>query len=79
MKILKIFILFTLFSVSLGHSQESKIYTHELVDFNHAMSLYSSKDYVASQVIFKNIKNTFDQASELRARAYYYEAFCAID
>ena len=78
MKILKIFILFTFFSVSLGHSQESKIYTHELVDFNHAMSLYLSKDYVASQMIFKNIKNTFDQGSELRARSYYYEAFCAI-
>jgi tetratricopeptide (TPR) repeat protein len=78
MKLLKIFIFFIFVAIDTGHAQESKIYTHELVDFNHAMSLYSSKDYVASQMIFKKIKNTFDQASELRARSYYYEAFCAI-
>lgn len=78
MKLLKLFIIFLFLTFNLSHAQESKIYTHELVDFNHAMSLYSSKDYVASQLIFEKIKNTFDQASELRARCYYYEAFCAI-
>lgn len=78
MKLLKIFIFSLFLAINLGHAQESKIYTHEMVDFNHAMSLYSSKDYVASQLMFEKIKNTFDQASELRARSYYYEAFCAI-
>ena len=67
-----------LFSVFQGAAQQSIIYTHELVDFNHAMQLYSNKDYVASQLIFKDIKNDFDEASELKARSYYYEAFCAI-
>ena len=42
------------------------------------MQLYSNKDYVASQLMFEKIKNDFDEASELRARSYYYEAFCAI-
>ena len=78
MKLLKIFIFYIFLAINLGHAQESKIYTHELVDFNHAMSLYSSKDYVAAQLIFAKIKNSFDQASELKARSYYYEAFCAI-
>ncbi len=78
MRLLKIFILFAFFSVLHVKGQKSVIYTHELVDFNHAMQLYSNKDYVASQLIFENIKNTFDEASELKARSYYYEAFCAI-
>lgn len=78
MKIFKIFFLFTLILVSSGYAQKSKIYTHELVDYNHAMSLYMSKDYVAAQLVFNKIKNTFDQASELKARSYYYEAFCAV-
>ncbi len=78
MKLLKVFIFFTLFSFFHGFAQKSIIYTHELVDFNHAMQLYSNKDYVASQLIFEKIKNDFDEASELRARSYYYEAFCAI-
>ena len=78
MKLLKAFIFFTLFSVFQGQAQQSIIYTHELVEFNHAMHLYSNKDYVASQLIFQKIKNSFDEASELKARSYYYEAFCAI-
>ena len=78
MKIIKIFFFFALLSISIGHAQKSKIYTHDLLDYNHAMNLYMSKDYVASQMVFKKIKNTFDQASELKARSYYYEAFCAI-
>lgn len=78
MKLLKVFIFFTFFSVFQAQAQKSIIYTHELVEFNHAVSLYSNKDYVASQLIFQKIKNSFDEASELKARSYYYEAFCAI-
>ncbi len=78
MRLLKVFILFTLFFVFQAHAQKSIIYTHELVEFNHAMQLYSNKDYVASQLVFEKIKNNFDEASELKARSYYYEAFCAI-
>jgi len=78
MKLLNIFIFFILFSFFHGSAQKSMIYTHDLVDFNHAMELYSNRDYVASQLVFEKIKNDFDEASELKARSYYYEAFCAI-
>ena len=61
-----------------GNAQKSEIYTNELVDYNHALSLYQNKDYNAAQMIFEKIKNQFDDASELKARSYYYEAFCAI-
>ena len=78
MKLLKVFIFFTFFAVFQAQAQKSIIYTHDLVEFNDAMRLYSNKDYVASQLIFQKIKNSFDEASELKARSYYYEAFCAI-
>ena len=78
MKLLKVFIFFTLFSVFQTRAQKSIIYTHDLVEFNHAVQLYSNKDYVASQLVFEKIKNNFDEASELKARSYYFEAFCAI-
>ena len=78
MNLLKIILFLCLFSSFNGFSQQSIIYTHELVDFNHAMQLYEAKDYVASQLIFEKIKTSFDEASELKARSYYYEAFCAI-
>ena len=78
MKLFNVLFFFTLFSFFQGFAQKSAIYSHDLVDYNHAMQLYSSRDYVASQMIFKKIKNTFDGASELKARSYYYEAFCAI-
>jgi tetratricopeptide (TPR) repeat protein len=60
------------------YSQKSEVYTDELAGFNHAVQLYENKDYYAAQILFKNIKNDFDDTSELKARCYYYEAFCAI-
>ena len=53
MKLLNVLFLFTLFSIFQGFAQKSAIYSHDLVDYNHAMQLYSNRDYVASQVIFK--------------------------
>lgn len=73
--LLVILIYFTFWT---SFAQKSKIYTNELVVYNKAIDLYQNKDYDAAQMLFKNIKNQFDDASELRARSYYYEAFCAI-
>jgi len=78
MKINKFFIALFIFTFYYGFGQQSKIYTNELVVYNHANELYLNKDYSAAQILFKRIKNTFDNASELKARSYYYEAFCAI-
>ena len=74
----KLLLVLLLFLFYLGNAQKSEIYTNELVDYNHALSLYENKDYNAAQTIFEKIKNQFDDASELKARSYYYEAFCAI-
>ena len=78
MKIIIPFLLFFLFSFGVVFSQQSKIYTHNLLEYNRATNLYQNKDYGAAQIIFHKIKNQYDNASELKARAYYYEAFCAI-
>ncbi len=66
--------LITTFAVA----QKSEIYTDEMAPYNHAVQLYQNKDYYAAQILFKNLKNTFDDSSELKARCYYYEAFCSI-
>ncbi len=78
MKFNKLLLPFFILSFSVVFAQRSKIYTNELVDYNHASDLYQNKDYDASQLIFKKIKDQFDDASELKARSYYYVAFCAI-
>ena len=78
MKIYKFLLLLFIFTFYFGFGQESKIYTNDLVEYNHATELYLNKDYNASQILFKRIKNTFNDDSELKARCYYYEAFCAI-
>ena len=74
----KYLLVLILFLFYVGTAQKSEIYTNELVDYNHALSLYQNKDYNAAQMLFEKIKNQFDDASELKARCYYYEAFCAI-
>jgi tetratricopeptide (TPR) repeat protein len=70
-------VVFLVFSSTI-FAQKSKIYTNDLVHYNHAIDLYENKDYDAAQILFKQIKDQFDDASELKARSYYYEAFCAI-
>ncbi len=78
MKIHKYLLVFFLFLFCTIFAQKSKIFTNDLVVYNHAVDLYENKDYDAAQVLFIKIKNQFDDASELKARSFYYEAFCAI-
>ena len=78
MKIRKFLIALLILTSYIGFAQESKIYTNEHLEYNHAIDLYQNKDYSAAQILFKRIKSTFDDASELKARSNYYEAFCAI-
>lgn len=37
-------------------AQQTAIYTDELADFQHAVSLYNNKSYQAAQTIFTQIK-----------------------
>lgn len=78
MKYHKLILMFFLSIFSFVFSQQSKIYTNDLVSYNHAVDLYQNKNYSAAQLIFSEIKNHYDNDSELKARSYYYEAFCAI-
>ena len=79
MRIGKIYITIVVLLVSFYlKAQKSEIYTDVLTPFHYAVELYQNKDYYAAQIKFDEIKDQFDDASELKARCYYYNAFCAI-
>ena len=59
-------------------AQKSTIYTYDLKDFDHALELYRDKDYRASQELFQQVRNKFDENSEKKAIADYYIAFAAL-
>ncbi len=59
-------------------AQETETYTNELSDYYHALELYHNKAYVAAQHAFKDVREQFDQASEMRANCDYYAANCAV-
>lgn len=58
-------------------AQQSTIYTHELKDFDKAVSLYNDKQYQAAQILFEKTKND-NKEMEVQADCAYYIANCAI-
>ncbi len=61
----------------LSHAQKTKVYTHDLKDYNEALHLYNSKQYQASQALFDRVKGgTSDYETE--ANCAYYIANCAV-
>ncbi|MBC7523557.1 MAG: tetratricopeptide repeat protein [Flavobacterium sp.] len=58
-------------------AQKSEIYTHQLSDYDKAISLYNDQQYLSAQIIFEKVKqDTKDQ--EIQGDCSYYSAFCAI-
>lgn len=58
-------------------AQKSTIYTHDLADFNKAVSLFNDMQYAPAQIIFEKVKlETTDE--ELKSDCAYYDANCAI-
>jgi len=58
-------------------AQKSAIYTHDLADFNKALSLFNDMQYASAQIIFEKVKlETNDD--ELKSDCAYYDATCAI-
>ena len=58
-------------------AQQSAIYTSELVEFQKALTLYNSKQYLAAQSLFNKIED--DATDEvLRSDCAYYIANCAV-
>ena len=59
------------------YAQQSAVYTSELVDFQKALTLYNSKQYLAAQALFDKIE---DQATDevVKSDCAYYIANCAV-
>ncbi|PRZ27980.1 tetratricopeptide repeat protein [Flavobacterium granuli] len=58
-------------------AQKSSIYTHELKDFNEAVSLFKDNQYASAQIIFDKVKSE-TKNEELKSDCAYYNATCAI-
>jgi TolA-binding protein len=70
--------LFLLFIISAASSaQKSTIYTHDLKDYNKALSLFNDKQYASAQIIFNKVKE-MAATEELKSDCAYYIANCAI-
>lgn len=61
--------LFLYTSIAVG--QQSAIYTNDLAQFNKALSLYNSKQYLASQTLFEEVKAKTDDTTVKGDCAYY--------
>ncbi|WP_405212219.1 tetratricopeptide repeat protein [Dokdonia sp. Asnod2-E02] len=61
--------LFLYTSIAVG--QQSAIYTNDLAQFNKALSLYNSKQYLASQTLFEEVKAQTDDTTVQGDCAYY--------
>ncbi|MEZ7498907.1 tetratricopeptide repeat protein [Flavobacterium sp. Arc3] len=64
----------TSFSVS---AQKSTIYTHELKDFDKALSLFNDGQYASAKIIFEKVKSETNN-DEIKSDCSYYDATCAI-
>ena len=70
----KLVIIYIFFLTIYSFSQQTEIYTNDLVDFNSAYELYSNQQYLAAQTLFlevikkpttKNIKSNCSYTSQL--------------
>lgn len=72
-----LFFLLTFVGTFTVSAQKSTIYTHDLTDFNKAVSLFNDMQYASAQIIFEKVKlETNDE--ELKSDCAYYDANCAI-
>ncbi|MCC4229772.1 tetratricopeptide repeat protein [Zunongwangia profunda] len=62
---------------SIGFSQQSAIYTNDLVKFNKALELYNNEQYLAAQKLFADVK---EQATDekIKGDCAYYVANAAV-
>jgi len=66
-----ILVLLLFFIIDKSNAQRTKIYTHDKVAYNKALSLFKSEQYLASQTLFDKIKNTTDDVQVKGDCAYY--------
>ncbi|MES2486361.1 MAG: hypothetical protein V4581_10510 [Bacteroidota bacterium] len=58
-------------------AQQSAIYTHQLKDYDKAVTLYNDQQYQAAQILFEKAKEDNAQL-DVKADCAYYIANCAI-
>lgn len=58
-------------------AQQSTIYTHQLKDFDRAVSLYDDQQFQAAQILFEKTKHDNDD-TDVQADCAFYIAECAI-
>ncbi|MFP9099415.1 tetratricopeptide repeat protein [Flavobacterium sp. RHBU_24] len=58
-------------------AQQSTIYTHQLKEYDKAVTLYNDKQYQAAQILFEKAKENNDE-SDVQADCAFYIAECAI-
>ncbi len=63
--------------VHIAYTQQSAIYTNDLVLYNQARDLYNNKHFLAAQTLFTRVKNTAKDVNIIGDCAYY-EASCAV-
>lgn len=62
---------------SISIAQQSAIYTNDLAQYNKALSLYNSRQYLAAQTLFEEIKQDTDDTT-IKGDCAYYIANAAV-
>ncbi|NNK82970.1 MAG: tetratricopeptide repeat protein, partial [Flavobacteriaceae bacterium] len=74
----KLSILIIVFVISINaFAQKSAAYTSNLVDYQKALSLYNSKQFLAAQALFNQIENSASD-EVIKSDCAYYIANCAV-
>ena len=58
-------------------AQQSAIYTNDFANYNTALSLYNSKQYLAAQTLFEEVKTETDDDT-IKGDCAYYIANAAV-
>jgi len=73
----KLLIIFIFFLTVHSFSQQTEVYTNDLVDFNSAYELYSNQQYLAAQTLFLEVIKK-PTTKNIKSNCSYYIAIIAI-
>ncbi len=73
----KIYLLAFIFISVVSYSQQTAVYTNDLVDFNRAYELYNDHQYLAAQNLFSTVKENSSEEN-IKSNCAYYIANSAI-
>ena len=72
-----LFLVLFFIGISTISAQKSAIYTHDLEEYNRAISLYNNSQYQSAQIIFDKILSD-NKITDVKSDCAYYSAICAI-